>query len=314
MELLHTDASKAQTIAFVRERDFIFFTVVATRGLSRHKMGRGIQWTDQENECCTRAWLAASENVRKGCEMRGNLFIDSMYQHFEACAKRYIKDDAKLKVALSRNKRPVIDRWKTVIMPAITKFVGIKKKVDNINQSGITEEDSLRQAHDEYEDVYKAPFEFEGCWRIAKGHPKWSLLSMSGSNCSPSIKTLPEESKQKYGRDVSRRLAAVDSKERNAFSELTKQMREASRESAMLMKEGIDKFNEIQEAKLNWRMFSERGDSEAKEFKSLMREKAVLKLRIHNKKLRDQLQGMNNKSEPAQYIEAQMEHGDLKEV
>lgn len=259
-------------------------------------MGRSAAWSDKENECCTRAWLAASENVRKGSEMRGNIFVDNMYDAFTKFAKESIKDANQLKAALSRKKRPVTDRWRTTIMPAITKFVGLKKKIDDLNESGTTEEDAVKKALEAYLKVYETEFDFESCWRIAKDHPKWSLLAMTDSAMSSRLSTpngnrdIPSESKQSYGRDAARKLAVADAKEHAALEKVAASVREASRESVSRIQSSMDKHNQILEAKLQWRMFENVDDDDARQFKQLTRSNALMEAKLKNEQLRKQLQ------------------------
>lgn len=259
-------------------------------------MGRSSAWTDQENEWCTRAWLTASENVRKGSEMRGNVFVDKMYDAFVALVKQQVKDPAKLKSALARKQRPIMDRRRSTIMPAITKFVGIKKKIDDLNESGTTEEDAVMKALEQYEELYETPFDFEFCWQIAKGHPKWSLLAMTDSATSlrqstPNAKRdLPTESKQSYGRDAGRKLAVAEAKDNMAFEKMTSSVREMSRENAIRLQSSMGKHNSILEAKLRWRMFENVDDEDARKFKQITRMNALMEAKLKNEQLRKQLQ------------------------
>ena len=266
-------------------------------------MGRSASWTDKENECCTRAWLSASENVKKGSEMRGNVFVDKMYDAFGSFAKESIKDSSQLKVALARKKRPIMDRWRATIMPAITKFVGIKKKIDELNESGTTEEDAVRKALDEYEEVHETPFDFEGCWKIAKDHPKWSLLAMTESATSlrPSTpssakRDLPADSKQNYGRDAGRKLAVVDAKEHAAFEKMAASIREATRESSTCIQSSMEKHNQILEAKIKWSMFQNVDDDDARQFKELARQNAIMQAKLKHQQLRKQLQQQEHRA------------------
>jgi hypothetical protein len=227
--------------------------------------------------------------------MRGNIFVDKVYDGFIAIAKQIIKDPNQLKVAVARKKRPVMDRWRSVIMPAITKFVGIKKKVNELNESGTTGEDVIQKALAQYEELYEVPFDFESCWRIAKDHPKWSLLAMPDSatssratvaNCSHEI---PSDSKQSHGRDAGRKLAAVEAQEYAAFETLAAAVREESRERSASIKASIDRHNQILEAKLQWRMFEDVDDDDAREFRQLTRSNILLQAKLKNEQLRTQL-------------------------
>ncbi|XP_050263235.1 glutathione S-transferase T3-like [Quercus robur] len=65
-----------------------------------------------------------------------------------------------------------MNRWST-IQQCTNKFCGYLSQIDSMNQSGMTKEDKLNKARQQYQTLQGSTFSYEHCWNLLKHSAKW---------------------------------------------------------------------------------------------------------------------------------------------
>ncbi|CAL5433269.1 unnamed protein product [Camellia sinensis] len=92
-----------------------------------------------------------------------------------------------------RTQTSLMNRWSTIQL-ATNKFCGCFSQVEQLNRSGSTENDKIRDAKKLYKDLYHSNFPSEHCWNELRSQPKWmedttTKKQKSTKNASPTTST-----------------------------------------------------------------------------------------------------------------------------
>ncbi|KAM4127769.1 hypothetical protein ACJW30_02G113900 [Castanea mollissima] len=71
-----------------------------------------------------------------------------------------------------RTQTSLTNRWST-IQQCTNKFCEYLSQIDSMNQSGMTKEDKINKARQQYQTLQGSTFSHEHCWNLLKHLPKW---------------------------------------------------------------------------------------------------------------------------------------------
>ena len=128
-------------------------------------MGRGKQYSHQEDEQLSRSWVHVSVDPIKGKDQTSVDFWNSVEEHFKNSLSTPL-------LVEERNSRSLKNRFKTISRD-VSKFSGLYCKVKALNESGKTDEDIVEDAVKLYAESQGSPFTFLGCWRVLSKMPKF---------------------------------------------------------------------------------------------------------------------------------------------
>ena len=151
-------------------------------------MGRGIDYSEDEDLVLTMAWIEISEDAIVGSEQKGDNFWERIKSKFLLIWKKRRGEDKAYKDRVSHRTAVALkNRWITRINHDCQKFESHYQKVAKLKQSGTTHEDWIAAAHkffleDSSWNDSKRPFIYLSSWEILKVHPKWSFGSVTVSS------------------------------------------------------------------------------------------------------------------------------------
>lgn len=143
-------------------------------------MGRGVDYSEDEDIILTMAWLEISEDAVTGAEQKADSFWDRVKTKYQMVWKSRRGEDKTYRDKVSlRSATALKSRWTSRINHDCQKFGAYYQKVVNLNESGKTKEDRIAAAQKFFvEDIgwndTKREFQFMSCWELLSTHPKWS--------------------------------------------------------------------------------------------------------------------------------------------
>lgn len=127
-------------------------------------MGKGAQWSSNEDLELVRSWISLSEDPLKGKEgtdQKRETFWGNIYDHWFS------------KTKVERSVQSIKNRW-SLIQKSVQKFAGYYQKILDLNESGTTDEDKLAKAEKMYLQVEESQFQLMGCCMVLNKSPKWA--------------------------------------------------------------------------------------------------------------------------------------------
>lgn len=133
-------------------------------------MGKGKNFTANEERCLCRSFLAVSQDPVCGNGQRKTAFWERITTHFNRSKPRF---------APTRPARSLESKW-SHIKHDVAKFVGAHKQVSDARESRVSAEDVLERALEYYKDRHpkQQPFAFLHCWVVLKEVPRWWQSAM----------------------------------------------------------------------------------------------------------------------------------------
>ncbi|GMP31738.1 hypothetical protein CsSME_00005825 [Camellia sinensis var. sinensis] len=108
--------------------------------------------TVEEDMMLISSWLNISLDPIKGNEQKSKAYWLRVWENFN----KYKTFDSK------RTQTSLMNRWSTIQL-AINKFCGCFAQVEQMNRSGSTTKDKIRDAKKLYKDLHQSNFPFEHC-------------------------------------------------------------------------------------------------------------------------------------------------------
>ncbi|KAG5233861.1 glutathione S-transferase [Salix suchowensis] len=119
----------------------------------------------QEEDCLlVSAWLNTSKDPITGVEQQPRQF----WARVHAC---FVENGGNLN---NRSQISISNRWQE-INREVGKFAGFITLIENRQQSGMTEESKINDAHQMYTSCVGKRFQLQHCWVILKKEPKWQF-------------------------------------------------------------------------------------------------------------------------------------------
>ncbi|KAI8548194.1 hypothetical protein RHMOL_Rhmol07G0253900 [Rhododendron molle] len=158
---------------------------------------RGGNFSIEEDNMLVSAWLNISLDAVQGNGQKPKTFWIRVWEFFHE-NKTFTS---------GRNDNSLMNRWSTIQL-STNKFCGYLAQIEAAHQSGMTEQDKIREAKIMYQDldVKHFAFQFEHCWDVLKHQPKWF------QEC--------EKKKPKRGRTVATPLAELVNPEEDVADDI----------------------------------------------------------------------------------------------
>ncbi|KAI8540090.1 hypothetical protein RHMOL_Rhmol09G0234900 [Rhododendron molle] len=158
---------------------------------------RGGNFSIEEDNMLVSAWLNISLDAVQGNGQKHKTFWTRVWEFFHE-NKTFTSE---------LNDNSLMNRWSTIQL-STNKFCGYLAQIEAAHQSGMTEQDKIREAKKMYQDldVKHFAFQFEHCWDVLKHQPKWF------QEC--------EKKKPKRGRTVATPLAELVNPQEDVADEI----------------------------------------------------------------------------------------------
>ncbi|KAI3818754.1 hypothetical protein L1987_12571 [Smallanthus sonchifolius] len=126
------------------------------------KSTRGVNFSPEEDKLLVSAWLNCSVDAVQRTDEKQSQLWEKIFKYFQQNKE----------TATERTMKSLIHRW-SLIQKATNKFCAKLAQVEELNQSGMTEQDKVEKARIMYYSLEKCHFQFEHCWHLLKDQPKW---------------------------------------------------------------------------------------------------------------------------------------------
>ncbi|KAK1421396.1 hypothetical protein QVD17_23698 [Tagetes erecta] len=126
------------------------------------KSTRGVNFTVKEDELLVASYLNHSLDAIQGTDQKHSQFCERIFEYFQQHKE----------TTTERSTKSLSNRW-SCIQKATNSFCSCLAQVEQLNQSGITEQDKIDKAKIMYQSKEKCIFLFEHCWKLLKNQPKW---------------------------------------------------------------------------------------------------------------------------------------------
>nr|XP_023886012.1 uncharacterized protein LOC111998143 [Quercus suber] len=126
------------------------------------KSQRGANFSIQEDNLLVSTFLNVNQDVVQSTNQKQGTYWKRISDYYH---KWKTFESMRTQTSLS-------NRWST-IQQCTNKFCGYLSQIDSMNQSGMTEEDKLNKARQQYQTFQGSTFSYEHCWNLLKDSPKW---------------------------------------------------------------------------------------------------------------------------------------------
>ncbi|XP_074375359.1 glutathione S-transferase T3-like [Apium graveolens] len=145
-----------------------------TQECTQQKKGRATNFSTEEDILLVSAWRNISMNPIQGSNQTHQTYWERITAFYDQ-NKTFSSD---------RTANSLSHRW-SIINCSVSKFIGYYNKVQELNQSGLSEQDKVRDAMTMYSTLQKKTFQLIQCWTELRNCPKFSSTLKKKTRKSP---------------------------------------------------------------------------------------------------------------------------------
>ncbi|CAB9530582.1 unknown protein [Seminavis robusta] len=170
---------------------------------TKERQKRGKNFTPEEDELLSKAWVSTTMDSRNGSDQRQSDFNKKLYSNFQDLVEDVNGDESPPcpPLPMDRKQKSVVARFAT-IKHGVNKFIGVVKM--NPIRSGETPEQHLERCCAIYQETYGSKFLFLDCYHVLEECPKFSAAEETGKTKANGKKA------KKHKRSQGKRQKALD--------------------------------------------------------------------------------------------------------
>ncbi|XP_074325073.1 glutathione S-transferase T2-like [Apium graveolens] len=180
-----------------------------TQECTQQKKGRAINFSTEEDILLVSAWRNISMDPIQGSNQTHQTYWERITAFYDQ-NKTFSSD---------RTANSLSHRW-SIINCSLSKFIGYYNKVQELNQSGLSEQDKVRDAMTMYSTLQKKTFQLIHCWTELRNCPKFSStlkkktrkspFESPASSASAQSQEIEEQMERPMGKKAAKRLKKIE--------------------------------------------------------------------------------------------------------